>query len=186
MLQAANTTEINSAFQAAAKYQSPPMQRPEAVVLSSFDGVKREVARRAIEKLINDGRIHPGKIEEVVNKARKEIDKDILEAGEQALLEVGIPGMHIEIIKVLGRLKYRTSYGQNVLSHSIEVAKLAGGLATELGADAKLAKRAGLLHDIGKVLEHDVEASHALIGGEFLKKFGEKPAVLNAVMAHHN
>ncbi len=159
---------------------------PEAVVLSSFDGVKREVARRAIEKLINDGRIHPGKIEEVVNKARKEIDKDIVEAGEQALLELGIPGMHMEIIKVLGKLKYRTSYGQNVLTHSIEVAKLAGNLAAELGADTKLAKRAGLLHDVGKVLDHDIEASHAIIGGEFLKKFGEKPNVVNAVMAHHN
>lgn len=159
---------------------------PEAVVLSSFDGVKREVARRAIEKLINDGRIHPGKIEEVVNKSKKEIDKDIIEAGEQALLELGIPGMHMEIIKVLGKLKYRTSYGQNVLTHSIEVAKLAANLAAELGADTKLAKRAGLLHDVGKVLDHDIEASHAIIGGEFLKKFGEKPAVINAVMAHHN
>ena len=159
---------------------------PEAVVLSSFDGVKREVARRAIEKLINDGRIHPGKIEEVVNKSRKEIDKDIIEAGEQALLELGIPGMHMEIIKTLGKLKYRTSYGQNVLTHSIEVAKLAANLAAELGADTKLAKRAGLLHDVGKVLDHDIEASHAIIGGEFLKKFGEKPAVINAVMAHHN
>ncbi|MGL4999941.1 MAG: ribonuclease Y [Cetobacterium sp.] len=159
---------------------------PEAVVLSSFDGVKREVARRAIEKLINDGRIHPGKIEEVVNKSRKEIEKDIVEAGEQALLELGIPGMHMEIIKILGKLKYRTSYGQNVLTHSIEVAKLAANLAAELGADTKLAKRAGLLHDVGKVLDHDIEASHAIIGGEFLKKFGEKPAVINAVMAHHN
>lgn len=159
---------------------------PEAVVLSSFDGVKREVARRAIEKLINDGRIHPGKIEEVVNKSKKEIDKDIIEAGEQALLELGIPGMHMEIVKVLGKLKYRTSYGQNVLTHSIEVAKLAANLAAELGADTKLAKRAGLLHDVGKVLDHDIEASHAIIGGEFLKKFGEKPAVINAVMAHHN
>lgn len=159
---------------------------PEAVVLSCFDGIKREIARRAIEKLINDGRIHPGKIEEVVNKSKKEIDKDILEAGEQALLELGIPGMHIEIVKTLGKLKYRTSYGQNVLTHSIEVAKIAGSLATEIGADAKLAKRAGLLHDIGKVLDHDVEVSHTIIGGEFLKKFGEKPEVINAVMAHHN
>ncbi|MEG0730568.1 MAG: ribonuclease Y, partial [Cetobacterium sp.] len=159
---------------------------PEAVVLSSFDGVKREVARRAIEKLITDGRIHPGKIEEVVNKSRKEIEKDILEAGEHALLELGIPGMHIEIIKTLGKLKYRTSYGQNVLMHSIEVAKLAANLAAEIGADTALAKRAGLLHDVGKILDHDIEASHAIIGGEFLKKFGEKPEVINAVMAHHN
>lgn len=159
---------------------------PEAVVLSSFDGVKREIARNTIEKLVTDGRIHPAKIEEAVNKAKKEVNKEIVEAGEHALLELGIPGMHQEIIKTLGKLKFRTSYGQNVLTHSIEVARLAGNLAAELGANTELAKRAGLLHDVGKVLEHDIEASHALIGGEFLKKFGEKPLVLNAVMAHHN
>lgn len=159
---------------------------PEAVVLSSFDGVRREIAKRAIEKLIIDGRIHPGKIEEIINKAKKEVEKDIIDAGEQALLELGIPAMHTEIVKTLGKLKYRTSYGQNVLSHSIEVAKLASTLAAELGADAKLAKRAGILHDIGKVLEHETEVSHAIIGGEFLKKFGERPEVVNAVMAHHN
>jgi ribonuclease Y len=159
---------------------------PEAVVLSSFDGVKREVARNTIEKLVTDGRIHPAKIEEAVNKAKKEVNKEIIEAGEHVLLELGIPGMHQEIIKTLGKLKFRTSYGQNVLTHSIEVARLAGNLAAELGANTELAKRAGLLHDVGKVLEHDIEASHALIGGEFLKKFGEKPLVLNAVMAHHN
>jgi len=159
---------------------------PEAVVLSSFDGVRREVARIAIEKLITDGRIHPGKIEEIVHKAQKEVDKEIINAGEEAVLEVGIPGIHPEIIKILGRLKYRTSYGQNVLTHSIEVAKLAGTLASEIGGKVKLAKRAGLLHDIGKVLESDIESSHAIIGGEYLKKFGEKPDVINAVMAHHN
>ena len=159
---------------------------PEAVVLSSFDGVKREIARLAIEKLITDGRIHPGKIEEVVNKAKKDIEKEIVDAGEEALIELGIPAMHPEIIKTLGRLKFRTSYGQNVLTHSIEVAKLAANLAAEIGADTELAKRAGLLHDVGKVLDSDIEASHAIIGGEFLKKFGEKPEVLNAVMAHHN
>lgn len=159
---------------------------PEAVVISSFDGVKREVARNTIEKLITDGRIHPAKIEEAVNKAKKEINKEIVEAGEHALLELGIPGMHQEIVKTLGRLKFRTSYGQNVLTHSIEVARLAGNLAAEIGANTELAKRAGLLHDVGKVLEHDIEASHAIIGGEFLKKFGEKPEVINAVMAHHN
>lgn len=159
---------------------------PEAVVLSSFDGVRREVARIAIEKLITDGRIHPGKIEEIVNKAQKEVDKEIIAAGEEAVLEVGIPGIHPEIIKTLGRLKYRTSYGQNVLTHSIEVAKLAGTLAGEIGGKVKLAKRAGLLHDVGKVLESDIESSHAIIGGDFLKKFGEKPEVINAVMAHHN
>jgi ribonuclease Y len=159
---------------------------PEAVVLSSFDGVKREVARIAIERLITDGRIHPGKIEEIVNKAQKEIEKEIINAGEEAALEVGIPNIHPEVIKTLGRLKYRTSYGQNVLTHSIEVAKLASTLASELGGDVKLAKRAGLLHDIGKVLESEIEYSHALIGGEFLKKFGEKQEVINAVKAHHN
>lgn len=159
---------------------------PEAVVLSSFDGVKREIARIAIEKLITDGRIHPGKIEEVVNKARKEIEKEIVDAGEEALIELGIPAMHPEIIRTLGRLKFRTSYGQNVLTHSIEVAKLSANLAAEIGADTELAKRAGLLHDVGKVLENDIEASHAIIGGEFLKKFGEKSDVINAVMAHHN
>lgn len=159
---------------------------PEAVVISSFDGVKREIARNAIEKLVHDGRIHPAKIEEAVNKAKKEINKEIMEAGEHAILELGIPGMHQEVVKTLGKLKFRTSYGQNVLVHSIEVAKLAGNLAAEIGADAALAKRAGLLHDVGKVLSHDIEASHAIIGGEFLKKYGEKPEVLNGVMAHHN
>lgn len=159
---------------------------PEAVVLSSFDGVKREIARITIERLITDGRIHPGKIEEVVNKAKKEVEKEIVAAGEEAILELSIPGLHPEIIKTLGRLKYRTSYGQNVLTHSIEVAKIASTLAAEIGADSELAKRAGLLHDIGKVLDHEVETSHAIIGGEYLKKFGEKATVINAVMAHHN
>ncbi|CAL7870999.1 ribonuclease Y [Fusobacterium necrophorum] len=159
---------------------------PEAVVLSSFDGVKREIARITIEKLITDGRIHPGKIEEVVNKAKKEVEKEITAAGEEAILELSIPGLHPDIIKTLGRLKFRTSYGQNVLVHSIEVAKIAATLAAEIGADVELAKRAGLLHDIGKILEHDVESSHAIIGGEYLKKFGEKATVINAVMAHHN
>lgn len=159
---------------------------PEAVVLSCFDGVKREIARMTIEKLINDGRIHPGKIEELVNKSRKEIEKEIVHAGEEALFELGIPSMHPEIIKTLGRLKYRTSYGQNVLVHSIEVAKIASTLAAEVGANAELAKRAGLLHDIGKVLVNEIETSHALVGGEFIKKFGEKHDVVNAVMAHHN
>ncbi|MGL6065310.1 MAG: ribonuclease Y [Fusobacteriaceae bacterium] len=159
---------------------------PEAVVLSSFDGVRREIARLAIENLITDGRIHPGKIEEVVLKAQKEVEKDILDSGEAALMELGITSMHPEIVKVIGRLKFRTSYGQNILVHSIEVAKLAANIAAEIGADATIAKRAGLLHDVGKVLEHDIESSHAIIGGEFLKKFGEKQIIINAVMAHHN
>lgn len=159
---------------------------PEAVVLSCFDGVKREIARMTIEKLITDGRIHPGKIEEIVNKCKKEIEKEIIAAGEEALIELSIPSMHPEIIKTLGRLKYRTSYGQNVLTHSIEVAKTASTLAAEIGVDVALAKRAGLLHDIGKVLVNEIETSHAIVGGEFIKKFGEKPDVVNAVMAHHN
>ena len=159
---------------------------PEAVVLSCFDGVKREIARMTIEKLITDGRIHPGKIEEIVNKCKKEIEKEIIAAGEEALIELSIPSMHPEIIKTLGRLKYRTSYGQNVLTHSIEVAKIASTLAAEIGVDVALAKRAGLLHDIGKVLVNEIETSHAIVGGEFIKKFGEKPDVVNAVMAHHN
>lgn len=159
---------------------------PEAVVLSCFDGVKREVARMTIEKLITDGRIHPGKIEEIVNKCKKDIEKEIIAAGEEALIELSIPSMHPEIIKTLGRLKYRTSYGQNVLTHSIEVAKIASTLAAEIGADVALAKRGGLLHDIGKVLVNEIETSHAIVGGEFIRKFGEKQDVINAVMAHHN
>ena len=159
---------------------------PEAVVLSSFDGVRREIAKLTVEKLINDGRIHPAKIEETVKKSEKEVNKAIVEAGEQALLELGITGMHHEVVKVLGRLRYRTSYGQNVLTHSIEVGHLAATMAGELGCDIALAKRAGLLHDIGKALDVDIEGSHALIGMDFLKKFGEKPLVLNAVGAHHN
>ncbi len=158
---------------------------PEAVVLSSFDSVRREVARIAIEKLVTDGRIHPAKIEESVNKAKKEVNKAIIEAGEHALLELGITGMHQEVIKTLGKLRYRTSYGQNVLMHSIEVGKLASTLAAEIGGNVTLAKRAGLLHDVGKALDHDIEGSHAVIGAEFLKKFGEKDNVINAVAAHH-
>ena len=159
---------------------------PEAVVLSSFDGVRREIAKLTVEKLITDGRIHPAKIEETVKKSEKEVNKAIIEAGEQALLELGITGMHHEVVKVLGRLRYRTSYGQNVLTHSIEVGHLAATMAAELGCDVALAKRAGLLHDIGKALDVDQEGSHALIGMDFLKKFGEKPLVLNGVGAHHN
>ncbi len=158
---------------------------PEAVVLSSFDGVRREIAKLTVEKLITDGRIHPAKIEDTVNKSKKEVSKAIIEAGEQALLELGITGMHQEVIKVLGRLRYRTSYGQNVLTHSIEVGHLAGVMASELGSEVNLAKRAGLLHDIGKALDHDLDGSHAILGADFLKKFGEKPAVLNGVAAHH-
>ena len=160
---------------------------PEAVVLSSFDGVRREVARIALEKLISDGRIHPTKIEEVVAKAQHEVDESILDAAEQAILEVGIPTLPREVLKVFGRLKFRTSFGQNILQHSIEVAHIAATLAAEIGANVDIAKRAALLHDIGKAFSHEQEGSHALNGGEFLRKFSkENEIVINAVEAHHN
>lgn len=160
---------------------------PEAVVLSSFDGVRREVARITLEKLISDGRIHPTKIEEVVEKAKEEVEEKIMEAAEHAILEVGIPSLPNQVLKVLGKLKYRTSFGQNILQHSIEVAHIAATLAAELGANVEVAKRAGLLHDIGKAFSHEQEGSHALNGGEFLRKFSkENETVINAVEAHHN
>ncbi|MDE6714845.1 MAG: ribonuclease Y [Lachnospiraceae bacterium] len=158
---------------------------PEAVVLSAFDPVRREVARIALEKLIVDGRIHPARIEEMVEKAKKEVEAMIKEEGEATLLEVGVHGIHPELVKLLGRLKFRTSFGQNALKHSIEVAQLSGLLASELGLDVRMAKRAGLLHDIGKAVDHDMEGSHIQLGVELCRKYKESAIVINAVESHH-
>jgi ribonuclease Y len=159
---------------------------PGAVVLSGFDGVRREIARLTLEKLLQDGRIHPARIEEMYYQAKSELETHIIEVGEQGVLEAGVQGLHPDLIKLLGRLKFRTSYGQNVLAHSIEVARLAAMMAGELGASAKTARRAALLHDIGKAVTHEVEGPHALVGGDLARKYGEPEAVAHAMEAHHN
>ncbi len=158
---------------------------PEAITISSFDPVRREVARITLEKLIADGRIHPTRIEEMYEKAKKEVEQSIKQAGERAVIDAGVNGLHGELVKLLGRLKYRTSYGQNVLEHSLEVSYLAGLMAAEIGADVKLAKRAGLLHDIGKALDHQFDGSHIELGVEYAKKYHENEQVVHAIAAHH-
>ena len=159
---------------------------PEAIILSCFDPVRREIARLSLHRLVSDGRIHPARIEEVVHKTRKQIENEIIEVGKRTVIDLGIHGLHPELVRIVGRMKYRSSYGQNLLQHSREVAKLCGVMASELGLNAKLAKRAGLLHDIGKVPEEEAETPHALLGMEWAEKHGEKPEVCNAIGAHHD
>jgi len=174
------------AFEQAAGVDVVVDDTPEAVTISSFDSVRREIARRSMEKLVLDGRIHPAHIEKIVDQARQEVEKTIVEEGERAAFEAGVPGLHPEIIKKLGRLKYRTSYGQNQLAHAVEVAQLAGVIAAELGADVEVAKAGALLHDLGKAMDHEVEGTHAAIGAEFARRYGVHPKVVNAIASHHH
>jgi len=159
---------------------------PEAILLSCFDPVRREIARLSLHRLVTDGRIHPARIEEVVEKNRKQIEEEIIEVGKRTIIDLGIHGLHPELVKIVGRMKYRSSYGQNLLQHSREVANIAATMAAELGLNVKLAKRAGLLHDIGKVPEEESELPHALLGMQWAEKFGENPEVVNAIGAHHD
>jgi ribonuclease Y len=159
---------------------------PEAILLSCFDPVRREIARLSLHRLVTDGRIHPARIEEVVEKTRKQIEEEIIEVGKRTIIDLGIHGLHPELIKIVGRMKYRSSYGQNLLQHSREVANIAATMAAELGLNVKLAKRAGLLHDIGKVPEQESELPHALLGMQWAEKYGENPEVINAIGAHHD
>jgi ribonuclease Y len=174
------------AFEQAAGVDVIVDDTPEAVTISCFDPVRREVARRALAKLILDGRIHPAHIEKVLKNEQKEIDRVIVEAGESAAYDAGISGIHPEIIKVFGRLKFRTSYGQNQLSHAVETAHIAGMIAAELGADVEVSKLGALLHDLGKAMDHNVEGTHAMIGAEFAKRYGVNPKVVNAIASHHH
>ena len=160
---------------------------PETVVISCFDPVRREIGRVSMERLVQDGRIHPGRIEQIVSKAKKDVEKEMKAAGRQALYDAKISGnIHADLLRLLGALKYRTSYGQNVLAHSVEVANLCGMMAAEIGANVKIARRAALLHDVGKAIDHEVEGTHALIGGRFAKKSGESDDVVRAISAHHH
>jgi ribonuclease Y len=159
---------------------------PNAVVLSGFDPVRREIARESMQRLVLDGRIHPTRIEEIVSKVSQEMDETILRAGEEAVFKVGLPPVHPEIVKLLGRLRFRHSFSQNVLDHSIEVAQLVGLLAAELGLNVMIAKRTALLHDIGKAVNHEIEGAHALVGADFLKRYGESEEVVNGVASHHD
>lgn len=174
------------AFEQAAGVDVIVDDTPEAVTVSCFDPVRREVARRSLERLILDGRIHPAHIEKVLNDEQKNVEKDIEEAGQQAAFEAGVAGLHPEVLKVFGRLKYRTSYGQNQLAHAVEVAKLAAVIASELGADVEIAKAGALLHDLGKAMDHNTEGTHAMIGSEFARRYGVHPRVVNAIAAHHH